>query len=87
MVHSSTMLECAEGVFNQCAALFHTLWVLCHALFVAVNHGFMFPAVELFAAGFFGQTVFGKWAWVAVGGFALVAGVSFAVFLLFAAGG
>ena len=61
-MHSSTVLACTKGVFDQCAALFHALWILCHAFLVAFNHGFVLPAVELFDAGFFGQTVFGKWA-------------------------
>jgi hypothetical protein len=73
-------------MFDQCATLFHDAWFLRHPLFVAFNHGFVFPAVELFDVGFFGQTVFGKLAWAAIGGFALVAGVVLAVFLLFSAG-
>jgi hypothetical protein len=40
-------------MFDQCAALFHALWVLCHALFVLFNHAFMFPAFLVFALGFF----------------------------------
>ena len=87
MVHSSTVFECAEGVFDQCATLFHDAWFLRHALFVAVNHRFVFPAVELFDAGFFGQTVLGKWALATIGGFALLAGDGFAVCLVFAASG
>jgi hypothetical protein len=35
------------GVFDQCAALFHALWILCHAFLVAFNHGFVLPAVEV----------------------------------------
>lgn len=57
MMHAGTMLEGTKGMFNPCAAFSHTVWRLCHSLFMAFDHGFMLPAFHVFVDGFFSRWI------------------------------
>jgi hypothetical protein len=88
MVHAGAVFECAKGVFNQCATFFHNAWLLFHPLFVTLDDGFMFPALDLPNGGFFAQTLLTVRTLASIRNLALVAHQPFAVFWVrFAAGG
>ena len=57
MVHAGAVLEGAEGVFGELAALFHAAARLGHPPAVPLHGGFVVPAFEPFVGGFFRQAL------------------------------
>jgi len=51
------MFEYAKRMLGQCAAFFHDARLLSQPLSVAFDDGFVLPALDLFDAGFFAQTL------------------------------